>query len=325
MRLLWVTDCHLDHLRTPKAAQTFGEYLRVEQEFDAVVVTGDIAEAPSVRGLLESFAQGVGKQIYFVLGNHDHYRGSIAGVEKEMSKILDPNLVWLDQAHDPILLDPDTALVGQGGWYDGLLGNAEKSRVLLSDFALIQDLSPLYHELTWLFEHGARVALLDKIRTLSRQHAEAAKTKLLEAVKLRKHVIFATHYPPFAGACWHEGDISDQQWMPWFTSGAMGAMLGELAAEHPDNRFLVLCGHTHSSGVYEHLPNLLVLTGQAVYGAPDVAGLLALPLQHWVGNPDRCDRCDDQDFEATAIRITCKICQRTWDRGNGPWVLNSES
>jgi len=325
MRLLWATDIHLNFLKAPGAAQTFGAYLGVEQEFDAVVVTGDIAEAPSVRVLLESFARGVGKPIYFVLGNHDFYFGSIAGVEKELSEILLPNLVWLDQAPDPILLDPDTALVGQGGWYDGLLGDAEKSRVLLSDFELIRDFKPLFHEQTWLFEYGGRADLLDKIRTLSKQHAGAARAKLLEAVKLRKHVILATHYPPFAGACWHEGKISDQHWMPWFTSGAMGAMLGEVAAEHPDHRFLVLCGHTHSPGVYEHLPNLLVLTGKAVYGAPDVAGLLELPLDPLWARPERCDRCDTADFRSSATIMECKLCTRVWERVGGAWVLDPKS
>jgi len=325
MRLLFLTDIHLNFLKPPGAAQAFGESLCAEQEFDALVVTGDIAEAPTVRALLESFSRGIGKSIYFVLGNHDYYFGSIAGVEKEVGEIQDPNLVWLDQAHSPILLDPDTALVGQGGWYDGLLGDAEKSRVLLSDFKLIQDFKSHFHERNWLFEYGARADLLDKLRTLSKQHAKLARAKLLEAVKLRKHVILATHYPPFAGACWHEGAISDSHWMPWFTSGAMGAMLGEVAAEHPDNRFLVLCGHTHSPGIYQHLPNLLVVTGKAVYGAPDVAGILELPLQHWTGSPDRCDRCDDQDFEVSAILTTCKTCNRTWCRENGVWVLDPES
>jgi predicted MPP superfamily phosphohydrolase len=324
MVLLWISDCHLNHLRASGAAQTFGAYLGVEHDFDAVVVTGDIAEAPSVRMLLEDFARGVGKPVFFVLGNHDYYFGSIAGVEKEVGKIRDPNLVWLDQAPEPILLDPDTALVGQGGWYDGQFGDAEKSRVIMSDFELIKDFKPHYHERTWLFDYGGRADLLDKLRTLSKQHAKAARIKLLAALKLRRQVIFATHYPPFSGACWHEGNLSDPHWMPWFTSGYMGEMLGDVAADHPDNRILVLCGHTHSPGMYEHLPNLLVLTGKAVYGAPEVAGVLELPLQHWTGRPDRCDRCDDQDFESTATCTTCKTCQRTWNRGNGPWVLDPE-
>lgn len=325
MKILWLTDIHLNFLRVPGASQTFGATLGVEHEFDCMVVTGDIAEAPSVRRLLNEFAKGTGCPVYFVLGNHDYYFGSIAGVEKEMAEGLEPNLVWLDGTTDPVLLDDDTALVGQSGWYDGLFGNAEASRVTLSDFELIADFKRYYHERAWLFDYGARDDLLDKLRTLSKQHAAALRTRLVEALKLRKHVIVATHYPPFAGACWHAGELSDTHWMPWFTSGNMGQMLADVAADHPDHRILVLCGHTHSPGSYEHLPNLLVLTGKAVYGAPDVAGLFTTPLQHWSSNPDRCDRCDAADFEITATLIECKTCSRLWGRVNGTWVLDSTS
>ena len=58
-RLLWCTDIHLDHLRVPDAARMFGDYLRQKHNFDAVVVTGDIAEAGNVAGLLGQFADGI--------------------------------------------------------------------------------------------------------------------------------------------------------------------------------------------------------------------------------------------------------------------------
>lgn len=324
MRLIWITDPHLNFLPSGGSAQ-FGSYLAQEHpDCEMAVITGDIAEAPSVCHCLKEFAEGFGKTVAVTLGNHDYYRGSIAAVEKAMAELVQP-LVWLDELAEPVLLDNDTALVGQGGWYDGLLGNAEQSRILMSDFELISDFRKHYRKNSWLYDPGSRTTLLDLLRTLSRQHAEAARVKLLAAMKQRKHVIFATHYPPFAGACWHEGAISNSHWMPWFTSGAMGQMLGDVAAENPDNRILVLCGHMHSSGFYEHLPNLFVMTGKAVYGAPDVAGVLTLPLPHWTSTPDRCDRCDDQDFEVSATLIGCKTCNRVWGRVNGAWILDPTS
>jgi len=275
MRLLWLSDVHLNFLPTSDAAQTFGAYLGVEQKFDRVIVSGDIAEAPTVRDLLNCFARGVGCQVSFVLGNHDYYGGSIAGVHKEMVEGLDPNLTWLDIA-EPTLLDDTTALVGNQGWYDGLIGKAKESRVILSDFQVIKDFRPLFQEMYWLHyaEQGSRSELLAKLQALSRHCAIEAKTRLVEALGQRKNVIFVTHFPPFKGSCWHEGKISDDHWLPWFTSGAMGHMLGQLAASHPENNILVLCGHTHSPGLYQHAKNLRVLTGKAVYGAPDVAGLI---------------------------------------------------
>jgi hypothetical protein len=41
------------------------------------------------------------------------------------------------------------------------------------------------------------------------------------------------------------------------------------AAEHPGKSVLVLCGHTHSPGIYRD-GNILVLTAGARYGFPDI-------------------------------------------------------
>jgi len=255
----------------------FGEYLVKEESFDGVVISGDIAESHNLRGLLEAFAKAIApRQCYFVLGNHDYYKSSFERVRETVKNLEQPNLVWLDDA-EPVLLDDKTALVGHQGWFDGRSGSPEKSRIIMSDFELIKELNESYHnEQTFL--HYGREELLKKLRELGKQAAEEAKPKLYEALKLRKEVIFVTHFPPFKGACWHEGKLSDNQWLPWFTCVTMGEMLAEAAHHHPNNRILVLCGHTHSSGVYDHLPNLRILTGKAVYGAPDICGVLEYPL-----------------------------------------------
>jgi hypothetical protein len=38
----------------------------------------------------------------------------------------------------------------------------------------------------------------------------------------------------------------------------------------------VLCGHTHSSGECQILPNLLVKTGEAMYGTPKIQEILEI-------------------------------------------------
>ena len=52
--------------------------------------------------------------------------------------------------------------------------------------------------------------------------------------------------------------------------GVDDATLIEAMLAHPDHQMTVLCGHTHSSGEAQILPNLRVLTGGAVYGQPCV-------------------------------------------------------
>jgi hypothetical protein len=43
---------------------------------------------------------------------------------------------------------------------------------------------------------------------------------------------------------------------------------------HPSKQMTVLCGHTHSAGVAQILPNLEVKAGAAIYGKPSVQEML---------------------------------------------------
>ena len=80
---------------------------------DAVLLGGDIAEAPDVRQHLERLDARLGLPIHFVLGNHDFYGGSIARVRAEIATLCDriPRLCWLSQA-GVVELTPATGLVG---------------------------------------------------------------------------------------------------------------------------------------------------------------------------------------------------------------------
>ena len=73
-RLVWVTDPHLDFVR-PDTAADFCAAVAAEQP-DAVLVGGDIGEAPNVEYFLRLLEGAWECPIYFVLGNHDFYRGS---------------------------------------------------------------------------------------------------------------------------------------------------------------------------------------------------------------------------------------------------------
>ena len=99
-----------------------------------------------------------------------------------------------------------------------------------------------------------------------------AESTLREAVELGyRHIVLATHVPPYSGAAWHEGNISDDEWQPWMSNQAMGDVLDKFVGDHPSVEILVLCGHTHSPGAYERGPRLRVLTGKSEYGQPCVS------------------------------------------------------
>lgn len=263
-RLTWATDIHLNFL-SASGMDTFCAAL-AREEPDAVVVTGDIAEAPSLESVLAVLAAELGVPIHFVLGNHDYYRGSIPRVRASVTELCrrSPRLSWLP-ATGVVPLGREAALVGVDGWADGRLGDYARSPVVLNDYLLIAELAGL--------TRGDRLGRLNALAD-----AEAARLAelLSEALASFPRVIVATHVPPFKEACWHEGRISDDDWLPHFTCRATGEVLRRAALEHPNRKIRVLCGHTHGGGTADILPNLKVVTGGAEYGEPRVQGTIEL-------------------------------------------------
>lgn len=263
-RLAWATDVHLNFLAA-HGLSVFCDAL-AREEPDAVLITGDIAEAPSLEPLLSRVATALRTPIYFVLGNHDYYHGSIPRVREAVVALCErfSYLAWLPAA-GVVPLGPDVALVGVDGWADGRLGSWERSPVMLNDYVLIAELAGL-----------TRPARLARLHALGDGEAASLSGPLAEALARYPRVIVGTHVPPFKEACWHEGKISGDDWLPHFTSRAVGEVLRRAALDWPDRRIRVLCGHTHGAGAAEILPNLKVITGAAEYGEPRVQGVIEL-------------------------------------------------
>ena len=89
-------------------------------------------------------------------------------------------------------------------------------------------------------------------------------------------MLLATHVPPFREACWHEGQISDGEWLPHFTCKAVGDAILEIMRPATGRQLTVYCGHTHSPGICQPLPNVTVYTGGAIYGQPKVQQVIEL-------------------------------------------------
>ncbi len=257
MRLVWVTDIHLDFLGATETDRFFQEV--AETGADGVVVSGDIALAATVEDLLGRMGRAVGTPVWFVLGNHDFYGGSIGVVRERATRLsAEGRVVWLG-ATGMVELSPRTALVGHDGWGDARLGNAASTPVLLNDFLVIDDLAG-----------AGRADLTARLRRLGDEAAAHVKRVLPEALESHENVLVVTHVPPFREACWHRGGYSDDDWLPYFTCKALGDVLVSEATRRPDRQFTVLCGHTHSGGECHPLPNLRVITGAAEYGRPSV-------------------------------------------------------
>ncbi len=261
MKLAWATDIHLDHA-SEAARRRFCE--SVQEQADALVVTGDIAESHILGSALTALATLTERRIYFVLGNHDFYRGSVAGTRRQVGYVVSENLVYLSEA-SVVELTPSTAMVGHDSWADGRLGDLDGSDVILNDFLLIDELKH------WRDTHTLdKPALRRALETLGDEAASYLQGILALAAKQYPKVIVATHVPPFRDATWYQGCPSTDDYLPYFACKAVGDVLLDAAQKHPKCQMLVLCGHTHGGGEIQVAENLRVVTGAAEYGDPRI-------------------------------------------------------
>lgn len=269
MRLAWATDIHLNFLHPPDRRRFLAS---INGQADALAVTGDIAESHSLGEVLRQMDAVLEMPTYFVLGNHDFYRGSIAGTRGNVTEMIRgaENLVYLSRA-GVVELSPNTALVGHDGWADGRLGDLDGSEVILTDFLLIDELRHWRDPRTL-----DKPALRHSLQALGDEAAGYLRGVLAEAAEQYPHVIVATHVPPFRETSWHEGRPSSDDHLPYFACKAVGDVLLEAALGHPDCQILVLCGHTHGGGEVQVRGNLRVLTGPAKYGKPRVERVLTV-------------------------------------------------
>ena len=258
VRAVWLTDVHFEFLDDDGIARFLASVTACEP--DVVLVGGDTGQAKTVQGSLRTIQSQLDVPVYFVLGNHDFYGGFIHEVHGQVwdAGAESQHLHWLEKS-GVVELGPRTALVGADGWADARCGDYDRSTVVLNDYVRIREFIPL-----------GKAARRDAMQALADCAADRIGAMLPTVAASYPEIIFLTHCPPFREACWHEGAISNDDYLPHFASKVMGEALIDTMKQHPDSHLTVLCGHTHSSGRAEILPNLVALTGQAQYGAPEV-------------------------------------------------------
>jgi 3',5'-cyclic AMP phosphodiesterase CpdA len=259
MRLGWLSDIHLNHVHCSISSEFLAS---LKNDVDALIITGDINDNIGLYETLLAIDRSFDKTTFFVLGNHDYYGGSINATRRALKGFLrdTKNLTYLDGS--PLVeLSPTTVLVGCDGWGDGRYGSIGKSDVILNDFSLIEELH------YWKRDELDKPKLRLELEKLGDESAEHLRLSL-EPAMAYKNIIIGTHVPPFREATWHEGSISGDDWLPYFSCKAVGDVILKEAKNHPDCKITVLCGHTHSCGVVSILDNLKVLTAEAEYGHP---------------------------------------------------------
>jgi 3',5'-cyclic AMP phosphodiesterase CpdA len=259
LKLIWVTDIHLNFLDADGVEGFFDLVLGARP--DAVLVGGDISVAATVGPYLTRLAEWVRRPVYFVLGNHDFWGSGVTEMQGAMRELSQRErwLTWLGGANEPVALSERVGLIGHDGWYDGRCGDYAGSAVKLNDFVRMSD-----------FAYKGKQERLEIMQALSQEAADHFRRLLPVACARFEEVLLLTHVPPFREAAWYEGRVSSDDWLPFMSCQAAGEVLREVMEAHPGQRLTVLCGHTHGGGLLEVLPNLLVKTGPAVYGQPEL-------------------------------------------------------
>ena len=140
-RAAWLTDIHLNFVAKERVADLADGVRRLG--IDSVLVGGDIGESPNFVAYLDELAVRIARPVYFVLGNHDFYRGSIAAVREEARRLSRARrgITWLPDT-EFVELTADTALVGHDAWGDGRAADFLEGRMpMLNDCWLIEELA----------------------------------------------------------------------------------------------------------------------------------------------------------------------------------------
>jgi predicted phosphodiesterase len=251
-----MTDIHLNFLPLEEVISFMNVLARHPAQ--AFLISGDLTDGPNLKLTLAMFHELVGKPIYFVCGNHDYYHGSIQQTRAEMADYLPdwPNLRWLNQ-HSVVELSPTQGLIGHDGWADGGYGDFLNSPIILNDYLLIEEL-----------RQGNSRQRLHTLGQLGAESAAHIRQHLPLALARYEQVFVLTHVPPFAEAAIRRKQAHPELALPHFSNHALGQALLEVAEAHPQQRIIVLCGHTHEARDLLIRPNLRVIVGQAEYHHP---------------------------------------------------------
>lgn len=271
MRLTWATDIHLDFITNPKFPESSKKNIDVfcdlvkSENSDALILSGDISLASYLQDHLFALESRLRMPIYFVLGNHDFWGGSFAGVRRAATNVANASdyLKYLSSV-PYIPVSPGVALVGHDGWYDGLYGNPYATIVTMNDWSMISDF--------YKSSHGDNSGLDEVLKTsqvqsyLSTRHVAEGIKKAIRQQSLDK-IIIVTHVPPFTAPLDLRNDFKESIY-PWYASKMMGDMILSAAKNNPHIDFEVFCGHVHTKFDGRISSNVYLHSGHAEYSKP---------------------------------------------------------
>jgi predicted phosphohydrolase len=264
MKLDWITDPHLDHMKGAPALIKFVDKLH-HRDSDGLIITGDIGESRTIYEFMGILSGAYQRPIYFVLGNHDYYGNWMKQTRdrvRAVCKSCPPGILnWMSDLTEPLMVSQDTAIIGHDGFYDGQCGLGAGSDLGMSDFRMGNGIFDLAEALAFGSSH-----LFDRLLSLAQTSADHLEKTIRKHVRQPiKRVLIITHVPPFHEASYFRGRPSNARSAPYYVNKTMGDMLRRVTAEYPDIAFDVYAGHTHGKKHYQAEDNLNVYVGSARY------------------------------------------------------------
>lgn len=283
-RLAWATDLHLDHTTTkPRIFDAFCKSV-VDAKADALVITGDIAEAHDFAAWLRKIKAAIDIQLFFVLGNHDRWGSSFEKADAEAWELTassqdKTSIDWLTM-YQPVRLTDTVALVGHDGWYD-CNGLAAPVRTLMNDWTQIEEFrTPALPPGGWAMP---RIDIAHICRTsfaIAKKAGKELQDNCVEAFKAGYGtVVVATHVPPFPETSFLTYSLkkrapSPPETLPLYSSEAIGCRLRAVAEAWPDREMIVLSGHAHCQVTMQVAPNISARVGFGQYGNARLSDVL---------------------------------------------------
>lgn len=254
-KVLWITDMHLDSC----SDKTLNTFFKKIEPGSTLIITGDISDSRrSLWDLLAISKALMNCEIYFILGNHDFYYGSINSVRGNVKNFVNMqvNLHYIPNMLYPAYLKVDQtewALIGVDGWADAQAGNFDASPSLLKDYQLIHD-----------FSNMDTVSKRRFLNLLGQEEAYKLKERLNEDV-VGDNILIATHVPPYEEAHLYEGKKASPVYLPHFVCVATGEVITEYAVNNKKKNIHIICGHTHQKLDIKIMDNITVHVGYANY------------------------------------------------------------
>ena len=253
----WFSDLHLDKASPSRISRLIDQI--TDNQSDCVFITGDISTSRKLTEHLALLAAACApRPIYFVVGNHDYYGSSIAGVDADITSLCAKvgNLHHLD-GRQIIPLTRDVCLVGHGGWADARAGHGLRTDLRSPDHHAIRDFHGLSHEQCLL-----------RMQEMGKGSARAIRRILPLALSRFQHVVLLTHTPPYAKSVRYNGEACGRLHLPHYTNVSAGLAIRGIARAFPQRRITILAGHTHSANVTHIDPNICVRVAHARTGMP---------------------------------------------------------